>query len=142
LSLVHAQDAATAAVTLLVASNAEGFYYLDDGGGVPGPLDPNRRWPWGYQWDEVRGVLSTMFSSRIRNICIPISVLRLAALVAPPRLRNASAILHPDRCGDWVVDGWVCSAARLQGETGWRPKWDLVRGLRDTLFFYRRQGWL
>ena len=142
LSLVHGEDAATAAATLLVAPGAEGFYYLDDGGGVAGPLNPSRRWPWGYHRDEMRGVLGNMFSTRLRTVSIPTGLLQAASCLAPPRLRRTTAILHPDRVGDWACSGWVCSAARLMRDTGWRPRWDLARGLRDTLFFYRRQGWL
>lgn len=142
LSLVHADDAATAAVRLLIASQAEGVYYLDDGGGLAGPADPGRRWPWGYHLDEMHKVLNGLFNRPLRAVTIPAGLLRLAAGLASPALRRTSPILHPDRRGDWTVDGWVCAAERLQQETGWRARWSLAAGLRDTLFFYRRQGWL
>ncbi len=142
LSLVHGQDAAAAAVALLVAPEANGTYYLDDGSGPDEPRDPNRRWAWGYHLDELRDVLGNLFNRRVRTLSVPPGLLDLAAALATPRQRHGSAVLHPDRRADMSVAGWVCAAARLRRDTSWRPRWDLQSGLRDTLFFYRRQGWL
>jgi nucleoside-diphosphate-sugar epimerase len=142
LSLVHGQDAAAAVAALLVASAAEGIYYLDDGSGPQGPRDPNRRWPWGYHRDELRGVLGGLFGRPVRNLAVSPRLLRLAAGLVPGRARLRSPALHPDRLADLSVEGWVCAAAKLQQDTGWRPRWELAAGLRDTLYFYRRQGWL
>lgn len=142
LSLVHGQDAAAAAVILLIASHASGFYYLDDGGDAAAAGDPSRLWVWGYDREELRRALAGLFDRRVRMLPVPLGLLKLAAHMAPAQVRRTSAMLHPDRRQDWAVDGWVCAAGRLQRETGWQPDWNLAAGLRDTLSFYRRQGWL
>jgi nucleoside-diphosphate-sugar epimerase len=142
LSLVHGQDAATAAVALLVAPEATGVYYLDDGSGPDGPRDANRRWPWGYHMDELRNVLGGLFNRPLRTVTVPLDVLRVLGSLAPARSRRTSAVLHPDRRRDVEETGWVCAAARLRRETGWHPRWDLASGLRDTLDSLRRSGWL
>lgn len=142
LSLVHGHDAATAALALLVASDAAGVYYLDDGSGEGAPRDANRRWPWGYHLNELRHVMSGLFNRRLHAPTVPLAVLRLAGLLATPRARGSAPVLHPDRRVDLTAPGWVCSAARLHADTGWQPQWDLTSGMRETLDFYRRRGWL
>jgi nucleoside-diphosphate-sugar epimerase len=142
LSLVHGMDAATATTALLVASQATGVYYLDDGSGPDGLREPNRRWPWGYHLDEFYRVLNGLFIKPVRTLRIPLGMLGVASFLAPPRQRQKAALLHPDRRRDLTVPGWVCTAAKLRQDTGWTPQWELARGLRNTLDFYRRSGWL
>ena len=73
---------------------------------------------------------------------VPLWVVTAARHLAPSPLRTTSPVLHPDRAGDLAQPGWVCTAARLRQDTDWRPAHDLASGLRDTLDFYRRRGWL
>jgi nucleoside-diphosphate-sugar epimerase len=142
LSLVHGRDAATAAVALLETASAAGHYYVDDGPGHEGPREPGRRWPWGYDWHELRRVLSLLFDRQLREIVIPLGVLRVVSRLVPERTRQSSPLLNRDRMHDLDVDGWVCGSARLRRDTGWLPEWNLASGMRDTLAFYRRRGWL
>jgi nucleoside-diphosphate-sugar epimerase len=142
LSLVDGRDAATAAVALLEAPGATGVYHLDDGPGPDGPRDPGRRWPWGYDWDELRTTLTHLFVRPVRRLRVPLGLLRLASRLAGERRRRSSPVLHPDRIRDLDTPGWVCTAARLRADTPWRPRFDLASGLRDTLDFYRRRGWM
>jgi nucleoside-diphosphate-sugar epimerase len=142
LSLVDGRDAARAALALLEADRATGVYHLDDGPGPDGPCDPGRRWPWGYDWDELHAVLRGLFQRPVRRVTVPLPLLAAARRLAPAALRHRSPVLHPDRSVDLAQPGWVCTAARLRRDTGWQPRWDLASGLRDTLDFTRRRGWL
>lgn len=142
LSLVHGLDAATAAVALLDTPSASGVYHVDDGPGPDGPRDPGRRWPWGYDWDELHTSLTWLYGRMVRRVEIPLGLLRLASQLAGARRRASSPVLHPDRIRDLDTPGWVCAADRLRRETGWLPAYDLASGLRDTLDFYRRRGWM
>lgn len=142
LSLVHGRDAATAAVALLDTPGITGVYYLDDGPGPSGPRDPGRHWVWGYDWDELRTVLARLYGRSVSRADVPFWLLRLASRLAGPDRRDSSPLLHPDRLLDLDTDGWVCTAGRLRRDTTWRPAFDLASGLRDTLVFYRRRGWL
>jgi nucleoside-diphosphate-sugar epimerase len=141
LSLVHGRDAATAAVALLDTAHATGVYHLDDGAGPDDPRAPGRRWAWGYDWDELQDVLTTLFGRGVKRLQIPLGLLRFASALAGSR-RHASPVLHPDRIRDLDTVGWVCTAARLRRDTDWRPDQDLATGLRDTLDSYRRLGWM
>lgn len=142
LSLVHGRDAATAAVAILETDTANGIYHVDDGPGPDGPRDPGRQWLWGYDWDELQTSLIWLFGRDVRRVTVPLPLLRLASKLAGPGSRRRSPVLHPDRIRDLDTVGWVCTASRLRGDTGWLPEHNLGSGLRDTLDFYRRRGWL
>jgi nucleoside-diphosphate-sugar epimerase len=142
LSLVEGRDAARAAVALLEAPDAHGFYYVDDGPGPGGPLDPGRRHHWGYDWDDVVMVLQTLFDRSQREINIPLGLLRTISRLLPAGKRNASPLFNPDRIDDLDTEGWVCTGARLRQDTGWKPEYNLASGMRSALAFYRRRGWI
>ena len=142
LSLVHGRDAAAATVALLETPSVSGFYYVDDGPGHVGPADPGRLSPCGYHWSELRRVLGVIFQRRIGELLVPLAGLRLAGQMLPGHRRRSSPLFNPDRVDDLDTDGWVCDASRLRRDTGWQPQFDLANGLRDTVAFMRRQGWL
>lgn len=142
LSLVHGLDAATAAVALLTTPATGGIYYVDDGPGPDGPRDPGRRWPWGYDWNELQASLRQLYGRPVQRVDIPVGLLRLASRLVGARRRGSSPVLNPDRIADLDTVGWVCAATRLRRDTGWQPGFDLASGLRDTLDFYRRRGWM
>jgi nucleoside-diphosphate-sugar epimerase len=141
LSLVDGRDCAAAALALLTTPSASGIYFVDDG---PGPEDRaacHRRFAWGHDWDEISSALEVVYRRRLRRVRVPLTLLRLlAALPTPGRTR--SPVVHPDRLRDLAAAGWVCSAARLRHDTGWRPRYDLPRGFQETRDFLEREGWL
>jgi len=142
LSLVDGRDAARAALTVLQNEACTGIYYLDDGSGPDGPRDPGRHWMWGYDWEEIRGVMRGLFGRSLRVVKVPLWAVGAARRVAPKRLAHRYVLLHADRAIDLQQPGWVCSAARLRREAGWEPKYDLASGMRDTQAYYRRRGLL
>jgi len=142
LSLVHGVDAARAAVALLDTPATTGAYYVDDGTLPDEPSNIGRHHRWGYDWDELSDVLVTLFDRSVRTLSVPLGLLRTISKMSPPSVRRSSPVLNPDRLNDLDTKGWVCQATRLQTDTDWRPQYDLASGLRDTLDFYRRRGWM
>jgi nucleoside-diphosphate-sugar epimerase len=151
LSLVHGADAAAAAVALVETSSATGAYFVDDGdpesetasAATAAPEDGiARSHPWGYALDELHAALERVLRRRIRTLAVPLGVLRGAARLVGTRRATRSPLLNPDRLADLATDGWVCSGARLRRDTAFRPRFDLVRGLQDTVDFYRGARWL
>ncbi len=142
LSLVHGRDAASAAAVLLETDTAVGHYYVDDGPGLDGPRDPGRHWAWGYDWRELQRVLAVVFSRSLHEVVLPLGLMRTVSRLLPADKRDASPLFNPDRMADLDTDGWVCAATRLRRDTDWCPEWDLASGMRDTVAFYRRRGWL
>jgi nucleoside-diphosphate-sugar epimerase len=141
LSLVEGTDCAAAACALLTTPSATGIYFVDDGPGPDELATCNRRFAWGYTWDEVFAALETVYRRRLRRVQIPRTPLRILAALRVPGL-TTSPVLHPDRLRDFGAAGWVCSAARLRHDTDWRPRHDLTTGFQETRDFLECEGWL
>jgi nucleoside-diphosphate-sugar epimerase len=128
LSLVDGRDAAAGAVALLETEQASGPYFVDDGHT--------------YDWDDVTAALALAFRRRIRTVPVPLGLLRTVSQLVGRRLAERIRLLNPDRLTDLAVPGWVCQGEKLRHDTGFAPTRNLTRGFRETLTYYRQNGWL
>jgi dihydroflavonol-4-reductase len=59
---------------------------------------------------------------------------------------SGKSILPPvasrDKMKEAQAPGWVCSNRRICREVGFKPKFDLEKGIQNTVDFYRSAGWL
>ena len=129
LSLVDGRDAAGAAVALLTTPTAKGIFFVDDGQA-------------GYSWPDLKGALCQAAGRNVRILPIPLVLLRIAAFLTGPQRANRSPLLNPGRLHDLTLVGWVCNGDLLVEKTGFRPRRNAATGLKNTLAFYREQGWL
>ena len=58
------------------------------------------------------------------------------------RLSRTSVIFNRDKVRELRASHWACSSERAAEELGFRPAYDLERGVRETASWYREQGWL
>ena len=58
------------------------------------------------------------------------------------RIRNKPTILGLDKAREVAAGSWVCSSAKLQQDTGYRPVRSLSERVRQTADWYFDQGWL
>lgn len=129
LSLVDGRDAAAAAVAILESPAARGMFYVDDG----------RR---GYDWEAMRAALEAMAGRRVRRLLVPLALLRLVSLLAGRGRAARSPVLNRDRIADLDCVGWVCDGGRLTATTAFAGGREAAVGFRQTLEFYREEGWL
>lgn len=75
----------------------------------------------------------------------PISIPKWAARVALTvtgawaDLSNHPTILRTDKLHEFYQEAWTGDPAPFMAATGWRPQWNLERGLTDTANWYRRE---
>jgi len=58
------------------------------------------------------------------------------------KLSGRPPLLNEQRLLDLRQPYWLCSAEKAHRELGFRPRYDLGSGLRETADWYREQGWL
>jgi nucleoside-diphosphate-sugar epimerase len=129
LSLVDGRDAAEAAVALLRTPTATGAFFVDDG-------------RTGYDWNALGEALGAMAGRRVRRVTLPLVLLRTLSFLAGGGRAARSAVLNRDRLRDLDCAGWVCDGRRLVAETGFTGGREAAVGFRQTLDFYREEGWL
>ncbi len=131
-SLVHGADVASAVRAAVEIDHAnQSVFFLADG--------PPR------SMRQIGEAIRLAQDSPAVPVRVPSGLVRLASRagrLALRRLGRVPALLHPDGLDHLVVPGWTCSADRIRRTLGWAPSVTLGTGLRETLEWYRRAGWL
>jgi dihydroflavonol-4-reductase len=77
---------------------------------------------------------------------VPLPALVARALLAVTgtgaKLAGKSTILTPDKANEFFQPAWTCDPTALAEDTGWTAEHDLESGIRETLTWYRTNGWL
>ena len=133
LSFIHVADIAAAVAAVIAArKQPAGVFETDDG--TAG----------GYGWSEISAALGAAVGRAPRQIPVPAPVLRLAgcAALALARVTGRPPMLRPDKVNELRHPDWACRDSRLTEATGWRPRFALADGFRDTVAWYRARGLL
>jgi dihydroflavonol-4-reductase len=93
--------------------------------------------------DLALAVAASMGRSVLR-VSVPHGVGRalLAITERTARLSGQATILTTDKANEFFQPAWTGDPTPLIRDTGWRPRYDLFRGLADTYEWYRTAGWL
>jgi nucleoside-diphosphate-sugar epimerase len=51
-------------------------------------------------------------------------------------------LLSADKANEFLAEAWTCSSQAMMDATGWEPSTDLSAGLRQTVNWYEKVGWL
>jgi nucleoside-diphosphate-sugar epimerase len=131
LSAVHASDLASALIAAGTSSRTVGRIY-------------NACHPEIFSSGEFTRTVAETMGRRVRTVRIPpalgLTLLRLSE--AGARLTGRLTILTADKANEFFQPAWTGDPAPLMRDSGWRPGYDLRRGLKDTYQWYRNAGWL
>ncbi len=129
-SLIEVGDLA-AALMAIAASDFRGLVELDDGHGD-------------YSHAELALAIGVAVGRRPRSIPLSTGVLGVAATVATAlaRVSGGTPMLSHDRARYLAHPDWVADPAVTMPRIQMRTTKDLATGLRETVAWYRRAGWL
>ena len=80
----------------------------------------------------------------VLRICSPLFVLKAVSAVAgwlAQRTRTAST-LNPDKYRIMKQRNWRCDMTPTVNDLGYKPEYPLDRGVRETMEWYKEEGWL
>ncbi len=79
----------------------------------------------------------------LRFVC-PLFLLRLISFVSENvgRLMRRPTTLNGDKYKIMKQRNWRCDIAPLREELGYRPEYPLERGVKETIAWYKKEGWL
>lgn len=91
--------------------------------------------------DLIRAELGNPFVIRVK---IPLIVLKIVSLLAEQvaRLRGTSSTLNSDKYRIMKQRNWQCDMGPTCKELGYHPEYDLARGVKETMAWYLKEGWL
>ncbi len=132
LSFVHAKDVAGAVFCLLEAPNALYRNYIVSDGQS-------------YVTEDLgRAVREALGRKRTITLRIPLGLVRQVSTVAEAisTLQQKPTALNRDKIPELAAENWHCDASPLLDGFYYRPEFDLYSGMKETVDWYKRQGWI
>ena len=132
LALIHVEDLAEALAAAVAYPLADSVYEIDDGR------------EGGHDYGDMEAAAAAALERAVRSLPIPRGIMKVVgwanglrqALGGSPQILTGSKVremFHPD---------WTVHDHRLAATIGFRARYDLRAGFRDTVLWYRRQNWL
>lgn len=89
----------------------------------------------------VKKILGKKYVLRIK---VPLCILKLVSIVAEDiaRIRKKPSTLNRDKFKIMKQRNWVCDTEPLTLDLGFKPQYNLERGLRESANWYKQNGWL
>ena len=97
-----------------------------------------------YSMRAVADKIAEMMGRRARTLAIPRSVAFGVAVAAEAvaALTRKPPVINRDKVTDLSQRCWGCSIERARRELGYDQQVPLEEGLRETIDWYKREGWL
>ena len=97
-----------------------------------------------YSMRAVADLMAALMHKRAREIAIPKSIAYVVAILAEgaAAILRKPPVINRDKVTDLSQTSWSCSIERAKSELGYMPKVQLEDGLRETIEWYKREGWL
>jgi len=97
-----------------------------------------------YNWKEVGDITARIMGKRALRIRIPEwGVYTVAAFAELAGLFSAKPILlNFEKARDMVQDAWTCDASKAKRDIGFEQQIQLEEGIRETVAWYKQEGWL
>jgi nucleoside-diphosphate-sugar epimerase len=130
-SLVHARDLADGIILAGESDASVGRDYFISSEEV-------------YSMRETAALVARLLGRRARTINIPKPVAFGAAVAAEAvsALTRRPPVINRDKVTDLSQPCWGCSIERAKRELGYRQRVPLEEGMRETIAWYKSEGWL
>ncbi len=130
-SFIHAADLARGLVVLGEHPRAAGeTFFLTN----PRP----------HAWSELSRITLDLLGKRGVTMPVPMALMKAIAAGADVvnRFRKRPSIISRQKLIEMRQDFWVCSGKKAETTLGFKPETDIYDGIRETLEWYARHGWL
>jgi nucleoside-diphosphate-sugar epimerase len=97
-----------------------------------------------YSWNEISGIIAACMNKKILKMHIPLQLARLSAMFneAGTFLNGKPAMVTRQKVREMSQVYWTVSSRAAKNDFGFKCEYDLARGMKETVEWYRKQGWL
>ncbi len=97
-----------------------------------------------YTWKDLADSIAKVLKKKANLISFPVWAFYLAAFLneIKVRLSGRADVFTINKMRELQANPWVCGNEKLYQQMNWRPATSLEAGMRSTLEYYRRQGFL
>jgi dihydroflavonol-4-reductase len=97
-----------------------------------------------HTWLEVSNLMADILNKKGITIRLPHAVVYAVAGMSElfSIFRKQPSVLNWEKGRDMVQENWTCSAEKAKRELGYSQRISLEEGIRDTVEWYRKEGWM
>ena len=128
LSFIHVYDLANAALQACLSDHVYQTYNISDGKK--------------YDTRMLSEIIKRELNKKTLKITIPVSILRLIANVIEQVNDGKTSILNKDKISELIAENWSCSIEKAQQELSFNPQYDLRKGMKNTIDWYKKNKWI
>jgi dihydroflavonol-4-reductase len=130
-NLVHVADVANAVVLALESDASKNETYF---------IGSERH----YTWRELNNITANILSRSGFTVRLPHALVYSVAGFSEflSMFRKKPSVLNWEKGRDIVQANWTCSVEKAMKEIGYRQKVSVEDGFRETIEWYRREGWM
>lgn len=126
LSFVYVKDLAQAAILALNAPVKGTIYNISDGNS--------------YDRYALANVIKRHLNLHTFRIHLPLPVIKAVAVISEMVSRGAP-LLNKDKLNELTAANWNCSIEKISQDLGYSPRYDLEKGMQETLDWYIANKW-
>jgi nucleoside-diphosphate-sugar epimerase len=97
-----------------------------------------------YNWKEVGDITANILGKKALRVKIPKSIIYVIAAFAEvgSMISRKPALINFEKARDMVQDAWTCDITKAKTELGFRESFQLEAGIKETVAWYKAEGWL
>ena len=130
-SFIHVLDLVEAILKAAHSPKAVGqIYFVSDGKG--------------YSWEQISAFIGKSLKKTYFTFKVPMGVVKMVAGLgeAVEKVSGKASMVNLDKIKEAYFPLWVCSNKKIREELGFNPRFEIQRGIEDTVRFYHSAGWL
>jgi nucleoside-diphosphate-sugar epimerase len=97
-----------------------------------------------YNWKEVGAITAKVMGKKALRLRIPEWGVYVIATFAEffALFSSKPALINFEKARDMVQDAWTCDTTRARTELGFKEEFTLEEGIKNTVEWYKKEGWL
>lgn len=128
LSFIHVQDLANAVLQVCFSNHVHQTYNISDGKK--------------YDAKKLSEIIKKELNKKTLKITIPIFILKIIADIMERFSKDKISILNRDKVSELVAENWNCSIEKAQNELSFTPQYNLEKGMKNTILWYKTNKWI
>jgi nucleoside-diphosphate-sugar epimerase len=95
-------------------------------------------------WERFQGAIVEAHAKRVREIDLPEFLTSIAAMGGElaTKLDKKPRLFNRQKAKMGAQDAWTCKSDALRSAIGWRSEFDVGRGAREAMAWYRAERWV
>ncbi len=97
-----------------------------------------------FTWQELTERIGKTTNRTFKTLAIPMGMVKVVAHLGElaEKISGKASMLNVDKVKEAFYTDWTCDNGKIRSQLGFKPAWDIEKGVGDTAAFYLKEGWI